>query len=96
MGHRWLDDSELIRVFLNVEDRACRHCGAEMHFCDQRRPRIEIIEGQRKIVCRLVKCIDRTCPGKRVQLWISDKQDDFLTRIAAEFAAVPHRFCQNR
>ena len=34
-----------------------------MHVCDHRRHRIETLEGQRKIVCRLVKCIDRTCPA---------------------------------
>jgi len=33
--------------------------------------------------------------GKKVRLWISDKQDAFLTGIAAEFPDVPHRFCQN-
>lgn len=63
MGHRWLDDSALVRVFLDVDDRECRHCGARMHVCDHRRHRIETLEGPRMIVCRLVKCIDRTCPG---------------------------------
>ena len=63
MGHRWLDDSELVAVFLDVEDRVCRHCGGKMHVCDHRRHRSETLQGQRKIVCRLVKCIDRTCPG---------------------------------
>jgi hypothetical protein len=33
--------------------------------------------------------------GKPVQLWMSDKQDAFVTAIAAEFPDVPHRFCQN-
>jgi hypothetical protein len=63
MGHRWSDDSALVRVFLDVDDRECRHCGGQMHVCDHRRHRIETLEGPRKIVCRLVKCIDRTCPG---------------------------------
>ena len=63
MEHRWLVDSELVRVFLDVEDRECRHCGRKMHVCDHRRHRIETLEGQRKIVCRLVKCVDATCPG---------------------------------
>ncbi len=63
MGHRWLDDSALVRVFLDVDDRVCRHCGGKMHVCDHRRHRIETLEGQQKIVCRLVKCVDRTCPG---------------------------------
>jgi hypothetical protein len=33
--------------------------------------------------------------GKPVVLWMSDKQDAFLTAVAAEFAGVPHRYCQN-
>src|SRR5437763_100928 len=30
-----------------------------------------------------------------VALWLSDKQDAFVTGIAAEFPAVPHRYCDN-
>ncbi|HWU40120.1 MAG TPA: hypothetical protein VN203_20920, partial [Candidatus Acidoferrum sp.] len=33
--------------------------------------------------------------GKPVVLWISDKQDAFVTGIAAEFPGVPHRYCDN-
>jgi len=33
--------------------------------------------------------------GKKVRLWMSDKQDAFLSGIAAEFPGVPHRYCQN-
>jgi hypothetical protein len=33
--------------------------------------------------------------GKPVAAWVSDKQDAFLTGIAAEFPSVPHHFCQN-
>jgi hypothetical protein len=33
--------------------------------------------------------------GKPVQLWVSDKQDAFLTGIAAEFPGVAHRYCSN-
>jgi hypothetical protein len=33
--------------------------------------------------------------GKPVALWMSDKQDAFVKGIAAEFPAVPHRYCQN-
>ena len=33
--------------------------------------------------------------GKKVVLWISDKQDAFVTGIAAEFPGVPHRYCDN-
>jgi len=33
--------------------------------------------------------------AKPVQVWMSDKQDAFVTAIAAEFAGIPHRYCQN-
>jgi hypothetical protein len=33
--------------------------------------------------------------GKPVRLWLSDKQDAFVTGIAAEFPDVPHRYCDN-
>src|SRR4051795_12460203 len=33
--------------------------------------------------------------NKKVGLWISDKQDAFVTAIAAEFPDVPHRYCDN-
>src|SRR5712664_2902893 len=33
--------------------------------------------------------------GKPVQVWMSDKQDAFVTAIAAEFPGTPHRSCHN-
>jgi hypothetical protein len=33
--------------------------------------------------------------NKTVALWISDKQDAFVTGLAAEFPGVPHRYCDN-
>lgn len=33
--------------------------------------------------------------GPPVVLWLSDRQDAFVTGIAAEFPEVPHRYCQN-
>src|SRR3954471_14979328 len=33
--------------------------------------------------------------GKPVGLWMSDKQEAFVTAIAAEFHEVPHRYCDN-
>jgi hypothetical protein len=33
--------------------------------------------------------------GKPVRGWVSDKQDAFVTAIAAEFAGIPHRYCNN-
>ncbi len=36
-----------------------------------------------------------TALGKPVGLWSSDRQDAFVTGIAAEFPDLPHRYCQN-
>jgi hypothetical protein len=33
--------------------------------------------------------------GTSVGLWVSDKQEAFVTGIAAEFPDVPHRYCDN-
>lgn len=33
--------------------------------------------------------------GKQVVLWLSDRQDAFVTGIAAEFPETPHRYCAN-
>lgn len=33
--------------------------------------------------------------GKPVRAWVSDKQDAFVTGIAALFPGIPHRYCQN-
>jgi hypothetical protein len=33
--------------------------------------------------------------GKPVVLWITDRQDAFVTAIAAEFPGVAHRYCDN-
>jgi hypothetical protein len=33
--------------------------------------------------------------GKPVALWLSDRQEAFVSGIAAEFPDVPHRYCQN-
>jgi hypothetical protein len=33
--------------------------------------------------------------NKKVALWLSDRQDAFVTGIAAEFPDVPHRYCDN-
>ena len=33
--------------------------------------------------------------GKPVKLWMSDKQDAFVTGIAEEFPGIPHRYCAN-
>jgi hypothetical protein len=47
----------------------------------------------RRLIARAREWAERL--GKQVRLWISDKQDAFLSGIAAEFPDIPHRFCQN-
>jgi hypothetical protein len=50
-------------------------------------------EEVRRLIVRARQWAERL--GKRVRLWISDKQDAFLSGIAAEFPGVPHRYCEN-
>ena len=47
----------------------------------------------RRLIVR-VKELAQTM-NKRVVLWMSDKQDAFLTCIKEEFPGVPHRYCEN-
>lgn len=63
MPHRWAEGTEFVRILLDVEHRACRQCGRKMLVCDHRRHPIFTLAGPRQIVCRLVKCPDRSCPG---------------------------------
>jgi hypothetical protein len=63
MPHRWAEGTEFVRVMLDVVDRACPQCGRRRHVCDHRRHPIFTLEGPRLVVCRLVKCPDRECPG---------------------------------
>jgi hypothetical protein len=47
----------------------------------------------RRLITRARQGAERL--GKPVKLWMSDKQDAFVTGIAAEFPGVPHRYCAN-
>jgi hypothetical protein len=47
----------------------------------------------RRLIARAKEWADGL--GKPVALWLSDRQDAFVTGIAAEFPDVPHRYCQN-
>jgi hypothetical protein len=47
----------------------------------------------RRLIARAKQWADDL--GKPVALWISDRQDAFVTGIAAEFPDVPHRYCDN-
>jgi hypothetical protein len=50
-------------------------------------------EEVRRLIVKAKECADAL--GKPVALWISDRQDAFVTGIAAEFPDVPHRYCDN-
>ena len=64
MPHVWPSEP-LIRLELNVVDRACSVCGRKMHVCDHRRHPIYTLEGPRLLINRLVHCPDVLCPGHR-------------------------------
>lgn len=89
-----------------MEDRVCRECGRKMHVCDHRRHPIFTLEGPREVVCRLVKCPNRGCPGHHRTLSPEREAticlprsilgwDALLSSIASESPGVPHRYCQN-
>jgi hypothetical protein len=47
----------------------------------------------RRLIARAKAWAERL--NTKVVLWISDRQDAFVTGIAAEFPDVPHRYCDN-
>jgi hypothetical protein len=51
------------------------------------------VDEVRRLIARAKQWADDL--GKPVALWISDRQDAFVTGIAAEFPDVPHRYCDN-
>ena len=57
-------------------------------------PLISATEAEvRRLIAQAKQWAERL--GKRVVLWMSDKQDAFLKGIAVEFPGVPHRYCDN-
>jgi hypothetical protein len=47
----------------------------------------------RRLIARAKQWVESL--DKKVGLWLSDRQDAFVTGIAAEFPEVPHRYCEN-
>ena len=47
----------------------------------------------RRLITKAKDCARQL--GKPVELWMSDKQDAFVSGIEAEFPDAPHRYCQN-
>lgn len=64
MPHVWPSEP-LIRLKLDVVDRACSVCGRRMHICDHRRHPIYTLQGPRLLINRLVHCPDVLCAGHR-------------------------------
>jgi len=64
MPHVWPSEP-LIRLELDVVDRACSVCGRKMHVCDHRKRPIYTLEGPRLLINRLVRCPDVLCAGRR-------------------------------
>lgn len=56
-----------------------------------------LISATAQEVCRLINRAKKWAESlnKKVGLWLSDRQDAFVTGIKAEFPGVPHRYCDN-
>jgi hypothetical protein len=63
MSHPWPPGCQLEQVILEVEDRDCPECARWMYVCDHRVRRILTLRGAWELVCKLVHCPDRDCPG---------------------------------
>src|SRR6516165_3633810 len=56
-------DVAWVKVNLEVEDPWCGRCGRRMHVCDHRHHCIFTLEGPRRLICKLVRCPDASCPN---------------------------------
>jgi hypothetical protein len=65
MSYRWPKETVFRKLVLNVEDRSCPRCGRRMSICDHRHHRLFTLAGPLHLVCKLVHCPDKTCPGHR-------------------------------
>jgi hypothetical protein len=65
MSYCWPEETVFQNVTLDVEDRNCPFCDRAMHVCDHRHHRILTFAGPTRLVCRLVHCPDKNCPGHR-------------------------------
>jgi len=61
--HKWAEATEFVQIVLDVEQRACEQCGRRMTICDHRRHPVFTLSEPTLLVCRLVNCPDRSCPG---------------------------------
>src|SRR3982751_2508458 len=63
MSYRWPQDTDFVRLELDVLDRDCPCCGRRMYVCDHRYRRLLTLEGPLQLICKLNHCPDRDCPG---------------------------------
>src|SRR5262245_66419968 len=61
---RWPADTAFARRVLDVEQRACSHCGRPLHICDHRFHRLFTLQGPLELCCRLAHCCDPACPHR--------------------------------
>jgi hypothetical protein len=64
MRYRWPKDTPFHREILDVEQKACSHCGQPLHVCDHRFHRIFTLKGPVELLCRLAHCSDPDCPAR--------------------------------
>jgi hypothetical protein len=63
MPYRWPAETDFALWELDVLDRACPVCGRMMYICDHRSRRLHTLQGPVELVCKLIHCPDRDCPG---------------------------------
>ena len=61
MRPAWPEYTVFRRLVLDVESDFCEHCGATLHVCDHRLPRIHTLRGPVELPCRLAHCSDCLC-----------------------------------
>ena len=62
-AHAWPAGAALLDLVLapTPEDRTCPGCGRRRWICDHRHHPVETFHGPRRLVCKLLKCPDKTC-----------------------------------
>jgi hypothetical protein len=63
MARRWPTDLAWTEVVLEVENSKCDQCGRRMHVRKHRQHRIFSLEGPLHLICKLMQCMDPTCPN---------------------------------
>jgi hypothetical protein len=76
MSHSWPLETAFQCVELDVEDRACRHCGQWMHICGHRRRRLFTLEGPLQLLLKVVQCRFPDCAGHR-KTWSPEAELSF-------------------